>query len=193
MLKPVAGMYGSTDSGGSGPYKSSYYSISSLPNHTIYSPDLKAMPDDIKLPVMIWGNGAAVAWGGWFSRFLCEIASHGYFIVVSGRPHISSLFKRTSAAQMIDGIDWVYEFAGTGMFVNVDKTKIVVAGQSLGGIQAYSASLDERIGWTLIFNSGLLQPENRKLLLGLRKPIAYFCGGKTDIAYENASPPAMAS
>jgi hypothetical protein len=43
-------------SGITGPYKSEYSTDPNLPKHTIYAP-LNA-PEGIKLPVLIWGNGA---------------------------------------------------------------------------------------------------------------------------------------
>jgi dienelactone hydrolase len=67
----------------------------------------------------------------------------------------------------------------------MDKTRIAVAGQSCGGIQAYTASLDPRIKATAIFNSGLINEVNKKHFPKLHAPVGYFLGGPTDIAYAN--------
>jgi hypothetical protein len=67
----------------------------------------------------------------------------------------------------------------------MDKTRIAVAGQSCGGIQAYTASLDPRIKATAIFNSGLINEVNKKYFPKLHAPVGYFLGGPTDIAYAN--------
>lgn len=77
MLGPVLGMKADT-SGGSGPYKASFAAIPGFPKHTMYMPK---SPPTMKLPVMVWGNGACSGNGAWFSKFLDEIASHGYFII----------------------------------------------------------------------------------------------------------------
>jgi hypothetical protein len=56
------GKYARTDgSGGSGPYKASYTTDPGLRRHTIYLP--KSIPEGIKMPVVIWGNGACYAKG----------------------------------------------------------------------------------------------------------------------------------
>jgi len=78
MLGPVLGM---TDdkSGGSGQYKASFSTVPGLAKHTMYMPT--SVPANLKLPVIVWGNGACSGNGAWFSKFLNEIASHGYFII----------------------------------------------------------------------------------------------------------------
>jgi hypothetical protein len=56
------GKYARTDgSGGSGPYKAAYTTDPGLRRHTIYLP--KSIPEGIKLPVVIWGNGACYGKG----------------------------------------------------------------------------------------------------------------------------------
>ena len=80
MLSPVLGMSEDT-TGGSGPMKSAWAAVPDLPKHTVYMP--KTVPEGTKLPVIVWGNGACSGNGAWFSKFLNEIASHGYLIVGS--------------------------------------------------------------------------------------------------------------
>ena len=72
---------------------------------------------------------------------------------------------------MPDAIDWVYKNAGQGQFANVDKSRLAAAGQSCGGVQAFSASLDKRVSVTGIFNSGLLNEANTKLFNDLHGPV----------------------
>jgi hypothetical protein len=78
MLGPVLGMNPDT-TGGSGPYKASAGPVPGLARHTLYQP--KSAPERIKLPAIVWGNGACSGNGQWFSKFLTEISSHGYFII----------------------------------------------------------------------------------------------------------------
>jgi hypothetical protein len=62
--------YARTDgSGGSGPYKAAYSTDASLRRHTIYLP--KSIPEGIKIPVVVWGNGACYAKGVWIYLKLC--------------------------------------------------------------------------------------------------------------------------
>lgn len=81
--KPVKSDYDA--SGGSGPYKATIFNDPTLPKHTIYAPQ-KPPPADVKLPVIVWGNGLCSAVGTFFQNFLTEIASHGYIVIASGAP-----------------------------------------------------------------------------------------------------------
>jgi hypothetical protein len=179
----VIGMTADT-TGGSGPYKSAFGAVPGLAKHTMYMP--KNAPANVRLPVIVWGNGACSGNGAWFSKFLNEIASHGFFIIANGDPN-GSLPAGSTAKDLPDAIDWVYKNAGQGKYASVDKTKLAAAGQSCGGIQAFSASLDKRVTLTGIFNSGLLNEANTKYFADLHAPVGFFLGGSTDIAYKNVS------
>ncbi|KAF2395716.1 hypothetical protein EJ06DRAFT_540240 [Trichodelitschia bisporula] len=168
--------------GGSGPYKASGGAIASFTRHTVFQP--KMLPVGQKLPVILWGNGACSGNGQWFSKFLTEIASHGFVVIANGDPN-GSLLSGTTAKDIPDAIEWVYQNAGTGNWTHLDKTRLAAAGQSCGGIQAYSASVDPRIKLTGIFNSGLIIAENQKYFDRLHAPVGYFLGGESDIAYLN--------
>jgi hypothetical protein len=182
LLKDLPKMMEKDNTGGSGLYNAAYSVIPGLENHTVYAP--KVLPPDIKLPVIVWGNGACSGDGTGFSKFLTEIASHGYYIIANGKPG-AGMASTTKASDLPDAIDWVYANAGKGALATVDRTRLAAAGQSCGGIQAYSASLDPRVTLTGIFNSGLISQGNTKLFEKLHAPIGYFLGGPTDIAYLN--------
>jgi hypothetical protein len=184
MIGPVLGMTADM-TGGTGPYKAGVaHSLAELPKQTIFKP--KSVPQDVKLPVILWGNGLCAGRGAWFSKFLVEIASHGYFIMALGAPN-GSLMDKTLATDMPNAIDWVYKNAGNGEYAYLDKTKIAAAGQSCGGLQAYSASVDPRITLTGLFNSGLLNADNAKLFGKLHAPVGFFLGGPTDVAFANVN------
>ncbi|CAG8975830.1 hypothetical protein HYALB_00009410 [Hymenoscyphus albidus] len=170
---------------GSGPYRVTCSKIRSLPSHTIYQPDPSTIPINSTIPVILWGNGACAGWGGCFSKFLIEVASHGYFIIANGIPQFKGLFRQTSWTDMMEAMDWVTENCGEGGYRHIDKSKIAVAGQAGGAIQAYTASLDERVKLTCIFNGGLLVPQNVQLFERFHAPVAYFLGGPTDMAFKN--------
>jgi hypothetical protein len=182
MLSQMAEQLLRDDTGGSGPWKANYSSIPGMPNHTLYAPI--TVPVGMKLPVIVWGNGGCAASGTSFYKFLNEVASHGYYIVANGAINGKGDSKATD---MPEAISWIFKTAGTAPIANVDPTKLAAAGQSCGGIQAYSASLDPRVKATGIFNSGLLNVNNTPLFNNLTSPIGWFLGGPTDIAYENVS------
>jgi hypothetical protein len=181
----MADMAKADDSGGSGPYKAHYVVVPGLSDHTLYAPK-SPPPANVKMPVIVWGNGGCSNSGTGFYKFLNEIASHGYYVVANGPPS-GAKGGNSKAKDLPNAIEWVSQNAGKGQFTNMDGSKIAAAGQSCGGIQAYSASLDPRVKATGIFNSGLIVDKNAVLFNNLTAPIGYFLGGPTDIAYENVS------
>jgi hypothetical protein len=120
--------------GGSGPYKANYTEDATLPDHTIYAP-MTPPPADVKLPVIIWGNGFCMAAGTMFGNFLNEIASHGFVIVANG-PVKSGSMSQTTYQDLIKGLDWVTKNPAAKKYGNLDLDKIAVAGQSCGGLEA---------------------------------------------------------
>ncbi|WP_327048839.1 RICIN domain-containing protein [Microbispora sp. NBC_01189] len=169
--------------GGSGPYPADYETSTSLSNHTIYRPG--TLPSE-KMPIFVWGNGGCSANGTGQLNFLREIASHGFLVIASGSPNGSG---STTSQMLTQSIDWaVAENSRQGSKYNgrLDTGKIAVGGWSCGGLEAYAVSNDSRITTTTIFSSGLLNDSDDYQLRRLTKPIAYFIGGPSDIAYPNA-------
>jgi dienelactone hydrolase len=191
---------------GTGKYPAKRTTDPSLGDHTIYAP-ITPPPADVKLPVLIFGNGGCGNTGSAFTNLLTEIASHGYFVIANGAPAsnaaggpmgdisfssiVSGLLgsgaatKSSSIKQMTDAVDWVVK-GEAAKYGNIDTTKIAASGQSCGGLQAYSASYhDDRIKQTIMFNSGVIDDNKVPLLKELKSPVAYFIGGPHDIAYAN--------
>ena len=169
--------------GGSGPYPADYETSPSLANHTIYRP--QNLPSE-RLPILAWGNGACSGNGLSQHNFLREIASHGFLAVANGAPNGGG---STNAQMLTQTIDWAVaenSRQGSKYYNKLDTTKIAVAGFSCGGVEAYAVSNDPRITTIGIFNSGLLNDADDYQLRRLTKPIAYFIGGPSDIAYPNA-------
>ncbi|CAJ2509349.1 Uu.00g143750.m01.CDS01 [Anthostomella pinea] len=165
-------------SGGDGPYgPGQLFTETSLPQHTIYMP---SKPGNASLPVLVWGNGGCSAEGDSNSELLNQIASYGYLAIASGSPGQQG---NTTSQQMTESITWAVANAGKGAYANVDATKIMAAGFSCGGIQAYDQIWDSRVATIGIFSSGLLT--NTTAASSFNKPILYCLGGTTDIAYEN--------
>jgi hypothetical protein len=187
---------------GSGPYKAKHFADSTIPGQTVYAP--KSPAPGIKLPVMVWGNGGCTNSGTLFYDVLVEIASYGYLIVANGPP-VSGIpeegeieldpmldpydakFGKSKVQQMTDSVDWIVK-GGASKYGNIDTTKIVAAGQSCGGLEAYSASYhDNRIKLTLVINSGVLNENQKHMLKELTAPVGYFLGGPKDAGYLNVS------
>lgn len=131
---------------------------------------------------MLWGNGGCSADATGQAPFLTQIASQGVLVIASGSPGGSG---STTAQQMTQSIDFITKNAGTAgsSFANVDASRIVAAGWSCGGIEAYAQIWDSRVQGVGIWNSGLLT--NYTAAQSFRKPVFFFLGGSTDIAYQN--------
>ncbi|WP_431934546.1 cellulose binding domain-containing protein [Micromonospora sp. RP3T] len=169
--------------GGSGPYPADYETSTTLANHTIFRP--QTLPPE-RLPILVWGNGGCSANGLSQGNFLREIASHGFLAIASGAPNGSG---STTSQMLTQSIDWVVaenSRSGSKYYNRLDTSKIAVAGFSCGGLEAYAVSADPRVTTTGIFSSGLLNDADDYQLRRLTKPIAYFVGGPSDIAYPNA-------
>ncbi|MBQ1050596.1 cellulose binding domain-containing protein [Micromonospora sp. C51] len=169
--------------GGSGPYPADYETSASLANHTIFRP--QTLPAE-RLPILVWGNGGCSANGLSQGNFLREIASHGFLAIANGAPNGSG---STTSQMLTQSIDWAVaenSRQGSKYYGKLDTSKVAVAGFSCGGLEAYAVSNDPRVTTTGIFSSGLLNDADDYQLRRLTKPIAYFIGGPSDIAYPNA-------
>jgi len=160
---------------------------SSLNNHTIYAP--ASIPSGLKLPVLVWGETGCTSNALVFQAFLTEVASYGVFIIAAGTPNGANNPDGVAATEHPDGtplkqaVDWITADKGA-KYPAVDASRLAVAGQSCGGTQTYMLSQDPRVTVLGIFNSGLINATD-PLISKITKPIFYFLGGPTDIAYKN--------
>ncbi|KAL4883829.1 hypothetical protein BJY04DRAFT_216164 [Aspergillus karnatakaensis] len=182
--------------GGSGPYKSYYFEVESLPNHTFYQPLQSGLEHSskLKLPVIVWV-------GLKFRNFLGEVTSWGALAIATGPVFTdpseyseppsdpANPASGQNPAALTESIDWVYKHAGKGAWKHIDKTRIGVWGQSCGGLEAYSAGAhDDRVSHLAIFNSGQLSVNASESVAGkITKPVFYSLGGPGDVAYPNGN------
>jgi hypothetical protein len=88
---------------------------------------------------------------------------------------------------LIAAIDWLARESGdrsSRFYQKVDTGRVAAMGMSCGGLMAYNVSADPRIATVGIWNSGLLQPDE-KIFAGLHSSVIIVTGGETDIAYAN--------
>src|SRR6188768_1055359 len=84
-------------------------------------------------------------------------------------------------------IDWLARESAdrsSRFYQKVETSRVAAMGMSCGGLMAYNVSADPRIATVGIWNSGLLQPDE-KIFAGLHSPVIIVTGGETDIAYAN--------
>jgi poly(3-hydroxybutyrate) depolymerase len=170
-----------------------------------------------KLPVVSFGNGGCVNIGSAFKTLLGEVASHGYLAIATGPigpragwptrgPSRRYAFEQSKTESLVKAIDWaIAENArkGSPYYGRIDTTKIAVAGQSCGGLQAIAVGADPRVTTVLVLNSGIIRggiptpdggtrqpagylPASDADLPKLHTPMLYLIGGEKDQAHRGA-------
>lgn len=132
---------------------------------------------------MLWGNGGCSADATGQAPFLQQLASYGVLVIASGTPRGQG---STTSNYMKQSIDWIKQQAGKGAYANIDASRIVAAGWSCGGVEAYDQIQDSRVMGIGIWSSGLLS--NYDAAKSFKKPVFFFLGGSSDIAYANVRP-----
>lgn len=191
------------EDGGTGTYKALMASDGTLPTHTVFRPaDLSKFGRRVKLPIIVWGNGACANSPWEHVNFLSEVASYGYLVVAIGpmpaEGQRGGAGGPTKSAMLTDAINWAIaqnSDKSSQYCHKLDVSKIAVAGMSCGGLQTLEVAPDVRITTAMICNSGILGDPGRGMggmpkltkdhLEKLRTPVIYILGGEKDIAYHN--------
>jgi hypothetical protein len=88
---------------------------------------------------------------------------------------------------LVQAIDWIAKEGNdktSRFYQRVETGRVAAMGMSCGGLMSYGASADPRVATVGIWNSGLIQPDE-KIFAGLHSPVIIVTGGETDIAYAN--------
>jgi hypothetical protein len=131
-----------------------------LPTHTVFRPANLENLKNVRLPVLAWANGGCANSPRGFEPFLMEIASQGFLVIAIGKT--PSEQGQTSYKQLTQAIDWAAAqnaLEGGKYKGKLDLSKVAVAGQSCGGLQAIEASFDPRVTTTLVCNSGIINTQ----------------------------------
>jgi hypothetical protein len=93
----------------------------------------------------------------------------------------------TDGTALIAAIDWITKEGNdrsSRFYQKVEASRVAAMGMSCGGLMSYGASPDPRVATVGIWNSGLIQPDE-KIFAGLHSPVIIVTGGEKDIAYAN--------
>ncbi|MBQ6577032.1 MAG: hypothetical protein IJL91_04720 [Bacteroidales bacterium] len=92
--------------------------------------------------------------------------------------------------EVLDWLIWQNENPDSEYYHKIDTDKVAAMGQSCGGVQALSVSVDPRVKTSVILNSGVgdlqMQGVDKEILANLHAPLFYLIGGPSDIAFPNA-------
>ena len=165
-----------------------------LPAHTVFRPADLTPFGSRSLPVVFWANGGCNASNFGFTYILTVMAARGFVVVANGAFDAALAGGNVTPSKLTDAINWI-ESANNplnGQFLGrLDTSKMAVAGQSCGGLEALVAGADPRIDTVLAFNTGFFPtPTNgfgREQLANIRnKPVLVVNGGPNDVAYQNS-------
>jgi hypothetical protein len=93
----------------------------------------------------------------------------------------------TDGTALIQALDWIAKEGNdpaSRFYQKVETSRVAAMGMSCGGLMSYGASADPRIATVGIWNSGLIQPDE-KIFAGLHSSVIIVTGGESDIAYAN--------
>jgi hypothetical protein len=93
----------------------------------------------------------------------------------------------TDGTALIAAIDWIAKEGNdpaSRFYQKVEAGRVAAMGMSCGGLMSYGASADPRVATVGIWNSGLIQPDE-KIFAGLHSPVIIVTGGESDIAHAN--------
>ncbi|MEP6960629.1 MAG: alpha/beta hydrolase [Acidobacteriota bacterium] len=98
------------------------------------------------------------------------------------------------AGNMLDGsaliaaINWMEKEtkdSKSRFYQKVDTGRVAAMGMSCGGLMSYGASADPRIATVGIWNSGMFDPKDQKVIDGIHSSVIIITGGDSDIAHDN--------
>jgi hypothetical protein len=70
-------------------------------------------------------------------------------------------------------------------YQKVDTGHVAAMGMSCGGLMSYGASADPRVATVGIWNSGMFDPKDQKIIDGIHSSVIIITGGDSDIAHDN--------
>ena len=215
---PQTSNYIQVEDGGTGPYKAVIDRSAEAQDYTLYHPaNLEyAVKKEGPLPLVLFANGGCSFTSKHFEKFLTEIASHGYIVAAVGsfdelsEEQIRAL-GMTDTEYMVHAMDVMEKLNAdpkSFFYRKVNMKQVAAMGQSCGGGQALSGSVDPRVPTTIALNSGFVNGKpgpaagfaksvtegglygkefggtaTQADLVKLHAPVAYLIGGPDDVAY----------
>ena len=163
------------------------------PTFNLHRPmDLNAL--ERPLPVIVWANGGCFrsdfTWNPLFERW----AKGGFAVLhltgAGGDDDIASMLQTTSKTEHAALIKWVVEQNKSGMYAGkLDIERIIVAGNSCGGVTALQVAAEEQqlAAVFVLSGSSAVGSTDTKVMKAVKVPVGFIVGGEEDIAGANAS------
>ena len=146
------------------------------------------------LPVIVWANGGCFrsdfTWKPLFDRW----AKAGFVVLsltgTGDENDIASMLSTTTKTEHAALIDWVFKQNETGKYAGkLDLKRIIVAGNSCGGVTALEVAADEdRLAAVFVLSgSSAVGSVNAQVMKSINIPVGYIVGGSEDVAGANAT------
>jgi hypothetical protein len=146
------------------------------------------------LPVVVWANGGCFrsdfTWKPLFDRW----AKAGFVVLsltgTGDENDIASMLEQTDKTHHAALIDWLFTQQETGEYAGkLDLERIVVAGNSCGGVTALEVAAEEdRLAAVFVLSgSSAVGSVNAEVMKAINIPVGYIVGGEEDIAGANAT------
>ena len=100
-------------------------------------------------------------------------------------PGAGNMLDGTALVAAIDWMDKEVKDSKSRFYQKVDTAHVAAMGMSCGGLMSYGASGDPRIATVGIWNSGMFDPKDQKIIDGIHSPVIIITGGDSDIAHDN--------
>src|SRR4029079_12266118 len=164
-----------------GPYPVVIETEPSLDGFTLYRP--MDLDQRATFPLIVFENGGCIRDGLLFAEFISEIVSYGFVAIISGPPNGSAMGTLgVDGANLLHAMDWATtesERPCSKYYRKLEADNVAAMGQSCGGLHAYGVSADPRVTTVGIWNSGMLD-QDQKVIDGLHSSVGYFIGGMDD-------------
>jgi hypothetical protein len=145
------------------------------------------------LPVIAWANGGCYrsdfTWAPLFNRW----AAGGFVVLALTASPTGAATAMSSVSDQKQLVDWALaqaDMEGSPYAGKLDTTRIVVAGNSCGGVTALGvAAMDSRVAAVFVLSgSSALGTSNKDVMGAINVPVGYVVGGPMDdIAYPAAN------
>ena len=96
-----------------------------------------------------------------------------------------NMLNGTALIAAIDWMDKEVNDSKSRFYQKVDTARVAAMGMSCGGLMSYGASADPRIATVGIWNSGMFDPKDQKIIDGIHSSVIIITGGESDIAHDN--------
>lgn len=98
---------------------------------------------------------------------------------------VGNMLDGTALVAAMNWMDKEVKEPASRFYQKVDTAHVAAMGMSCGGLMSYGASADPRIATVGIWNSGMFDPKDQKIIDGLHSSVIIITGGDSDIAHDN--------